>query len=135
MWSVLGVSEHKELRGAGGRRASLNGGWLNSSKWQNLHQMRIISVIGEGLSSRWGHVQQHKEKKDGKKTSPQFRFELHSNDRSDVVLSGRLGEEQPNDLVTAKRTTVSSASFEGQEHPSVQRPGLKQFKFFFFAAE
>lgn len=47
MWSVLGISEHKALWGAGSSRAILNGGWLNSNKWQNLDQMSYISVMGE----------------------------------------------------------------------------------------
>lgn len=74
MWSALGISEHKALRGAGGRRALLNGGWLNSSKLQNLHQMSYISVIREEcrIHGVFSHLRTCKGEKNPTKSALQF---------------------------------------------------------------
>lgn len=118
MWSALGISVHKALWGAGGRRALLNGGWLNSSKWQNLHQMSYISVIGEEyrIHGVFSHLRTcwRKKKKGNSFAVPCIALNLTcTHDRSVrmLLLSGSPGEEHSNDLVRAMRKTVSSASF------------------------
>lgn len=123
MWSALGISEHRALWGAGGRRALLNGGWLNSSKWQNLHQMSYISVIGEecGIHGVFSHLRTCWGKNGGRKGNgfavPCVALNLTcTHDRSVrvLLLSGGPGEEHSNDLVTAMRKSMSSASFGGE---------------------
>lgn len=110
MWSALGIREHKALWGAGSKRAILNGGLLNSSKWLNLHQMSYIRVIGE--ECRIHGAFPHKRK--GK--TRQFPV-LHyiwlaplTGLSGCYCCSGSLREEHSNDLVTVIRKTMSPAS-------------------------
>lgn len=123
MWSALGISEHRVLRGAGGRRALLNAGWLNSSKWQNLHQMSYISVIGEEcrIHGVFSHLRTCWRKRGGgggnRFAVPCVALNLTcTHDRSVrvLLLSGSPREEHSNDLVTAMRKSVSSAPFGGE---------------------
>lgn len=122
MWSALGISEHRVLWGAGGRRALLNAGWLNSSKWQNLHQMSYISVIGEEcrIHGVFSHFRTCWRKGGGggnRFAVPCVALNLTcTHDRSVrvLLLSGSPREEHSNDLVTAMRKSVSSAPFRGE---------------------
>lgn len=122
-----------ELYGAARGSALLNGGWLNSGKWQNLHQMIYISVIGElhwisSLYSSWPHFYSVAGKKKKKKTFLRVKF-VSRQVCQDAIIVRQPGGKNSNDLVTATWETMSSTALRIPSPPRQNLdPKKKPFK-------